>query len=86
MKDINAAYLLVENGNILKINEENKKQFAKKIAEFKMFREIADEILAFNKGFYSIIPFKYIQSTNYLTLKLLIAGIPEINSKIKYLN
>lgn len=52
---------LIEDGRDVMVTNENKKQYVKAVAYYKMTEQVRDQIEAFIKGFYSIVPFRGIQ-------------------------
>jgi len=70
---------LIDDGGNVPVTEENKKRYVQALAEFKMTTVIRDQIEAFKKGFYELIPASLIGMFNELELELLISGLPDID-------
>lgn len=70
---------LIENGANIPVTQENKLKYIHLVTEMKLTRAIRDQIDAFLKGFYEIIPKETIQIFNEKELELLISGMPEID-------
>ena len=52
---------LKPNGAALDVTEENKKEYVKLLAYYRMVKQIEPQVRAFQKGFYEIIPFQAIK-------------------------
>lgn len=70
---------LVPDGYSKTVTDENKKEFVKSLCERKMKGEIQEELDAFLKGFYLIIPAGFLSLFSVSELQLLISGIPVID-------
>ena len=70
---------LIPGGTDILVTEENKHKYVQLISEFKMTATIEKQIQAFLKGFYELIPKKFISLFNELELELLISGLPDID-------
>ena len=80
---------LVPNGFDIALTEENKKAFVKSVCEMKMKTEIKEQLEAFLKGFYMIIPRRFLSLFSPPELQLLISGTPfidivEMRKRFKY--
>lgn len=72
---------LIENGSDTIITNENKKQFVKAVAYYKTTLQVKDQIEAFLKGFYSVVPYSAIQFFEIKEFGILLAGVKSINGK-----
>jgi len=70
---------LVPGGYDLIVDDENKKDFVKRICKTKMRDEIGEELAAFTRGFHLIIPPEYLSFFSPSELQILIAGVPTID-------
>jgi E3 ubiquitin-protein ligase HUWE1 len=70
---------LKENGRNIPVTEENKQEYVQLITEHRMTKGIEEQINAFLKGFYELVPKNLIQIFNEKELELLISGMPEID-------
>ena len=70
---------LIPNGADTLVTDANKKEYFKKICEFKLKEEIQEELDAFLEGFYLIIPRGSLDVFGFSDLQLLISGEPTIN-------
>jgi len=70
---------LKPGGNEIEVTEENKKHYVYLYCKHKMCVNIKDQINAFLKGFYQVIPFKLISMFDEQELELLISGLPTID-------
>ncbi|EGR32045.1 ubiquitin- hect domain protein, putative [Ichthyophthirius multifiliis] len=52
---------LIPNGSNIEVTEENKKNYVKELAYFRMVKQIETQVQAFKKGFYEVIPLEYIK-------------------------
>lgn len=65
---------LIENGRNVPVTQENKVEFVKLVTELKLTKSIQEQIDAFLKGFYEIVPKELIQLFSDSELELLISG------------
>ncbi|OHS94055.1 hypothetical protein TRFO_39763 [Tritrichomonas foetus] len=70
---------LIENGDQVLVNNENKEDFIKKMIDHRLVSQISLQTKAFLSGFYSLIPFEEIRMFKPDELDLLICGIPQID-------
>jgi len=70
---------LKEGGSEIIVNEENKKEYVKKVCELRMTKHIQKQIQAFLKGFYLIIPKDFISHFTVAELRIVISGNPNID-------
>lgn len=70
---------LVPNGKDKPVSNINKYDYFEKIAFFKMYIEVKQQIEAFLKGFYELIPKHIISIFSYSELELLISGLPNFD-------
>lgn len=66
---------LCEGGENMLVTDENKLQYVKLVANFKLYRAISTQIEAFLAGFYSVVPKDLIKMFDNLELELLISGL-----------
>lgn len=71
---------LVPGGRDIPVTQENKIEYVKLITEQKLTRSIQDQIDAFLKGFYEIVPKELIQIFSDAELELLISGWVDASS------
>lgn len=67
------------NGKDKAVNNENKYDYFEKISFFKMYIEVQQQMDAFLKGFYELIPKNVISIFSYSELELLISGLPNFD-------
>ena len=77
---------LIENGRNIDVTEENKFDYVQKLSSSRLYYTIKNQMDAFLKGFYEIIPQKIITIFNYRELELVISGLPTIDIKDWKLN
>ncbi|KAL4429870.1 hypothetical protein ABPG74_022893 [Tetrahymena malaccensis] len=70
---------LIPNGRNIEVTEQNKKEYVKQIAHFKMTEEIKEQIQSFLKGFYEILPQRSLKYMNEQELGLLLSGVKKID-------
>lgn len=70
---------LKEGGFDIFVNEENKKEYVKKVSETRMTKEIEKQLKAFLKGFHLILPKDCLSHLSSGELELIIAGTPHID-------
>eukprot|EP01084_Bolivina_argentea_P071136 129372_1 len=73
------SYNLCENGSQIDVNDLNKKEYIKLIADFKMTKQICKQIAAFKEGLHILIPHWLISIFTWPELDLLICGMPDID-------
>lgn len=72
---------LIPNGADTTVNEENKKQYVKLLANMKMTEEIRDQSKAFMSGLESVIPYSTLSLFSYKEISLYLSGMPTIDLK-----
>lgn len=70
---------LIPGGQDIPVTQDNKIEYVKLITEQKLTRSIQEQIDAFLKGFYEIVPKELIQIFSDAELELLISGLPDID-------
>ncbi|OHT00500.1 hypothetical protein TRFO_32768 [Tritrichomonas foetus] len=70
---------LVKGGSEIVVTDDNKEEFVRLMFEYRMKGQISEQINAFLKGFYLLIPKEEIQIFTPNELDLLICGVPEID-------
>lgn len=70
---------LIENGRNIVVTESNKEEYVRLVCQERMTGAIRQQLDAFLKGFYSIIPKSLINIFNEQELELLISGLPSID-------
>ena len=70
---------LIENGRNIDVTEENKFDYVQKLSSSRLYYTIKNQMDAFLKGFYEIIPQKIISIFNHRELELVISGLPTID-------
>lgn len=70
---------LMPHGFDMAVTQSNKMKFIKRVFEMKIQEEINQELDAFLKGFYLIIPHQWIELFTASELQLLIGGVPDID-------
>ncbi|KAM7537470.1 hypothetical protein Aperf_G00000059854 [Anoplocephala perfoliata] len=70
---------LIENGRNIVVTESNKEDYVRLVCQERMTGAIRQQLDAFLKGFYSIIPKSLINIFNEQELELLISGLPSID-------
>ncbi|EGR29168.1 ubiquitin- hect domain protein, putative [Ichthyophthirius multifiliis] len=76
---------LIPNGSNIEVTEENKKNYVKELAYFRMVKQIETQVQAFKKGFYEVIPLEYIKIVSVRELGHRLSGnhIIDINDMKK---
>ena len=70
---------LVSNGYDIIVTDDNKKDFIRMICETKMKNGIQDELTAFLRGFYLMIPPHFLSLFSVSEFQILVGGIPTID-------
>merc|ERR1712088_459189 len=70
---------LIQNGQNIKVTEENKHDYVRLVCQMKMTGAIRKQLSAFLEGFYNIIPRRLISIFNEQELELLVSGLPVID-------
>ena len=70
---------LIPNGAEIEITDENKRIFVDRICEVKMKEQVSEELQAFLKGFYTVLPLHYFDIFSPSELQMLICGLPTID-------
>ncbi|EGR30732.1 ubiquitin- hect domain protein, putative [Ichthyophthirius multifiliis] len=66
---------LIPNGSNIEVTEENKKQYVKELAYFRMVKQIEKQVEAFKKGFYEVIPFDHLKILSVRELGIKLSGV-----------
>lgn len=72
-------YELIPNGAKIDVTNENKEEYIEKLAYYKMYLCIKQQIDAFLTGFHEIIPKQLVSIFNYKEIELLISGMPNFD-------
>ena len=70
---------LIPNGRSKDVDNDNKQDYILKVSFFKLYEGVKKQIDAFLRGFYEIIPKKFISIFDHHEIELLISGLPEID-------
>ncbi|EAS04336.2 kinesin motor domain protein (macronuclear) [Tetrahymena thermophila SB210] len=70
---------LKPNGSHIEVNEENKKEYVKLLAQYRMVKQIEPQIKAFQQGFYEVIPYKAIKIFTVRELGFKLSGEKKID-------
>ena len=70
---------LCEDGRNKLVTDENKKEYVRLVANFKLDKAISDQKNAFLTGFYSIVPKDLIKMFDNREIELLISGLQNID-------
>eukprot|EP00049_Salpingoeca_infusionum_P010474 m.180003 g.180003 ORF g.180003 m.180003 type:complete len:510 (+) comp14651_c3_seq1:981-2510(+) len=73
------TYDLKENGRDINVTNDNKKEYVRLIANRHLTEAIKEQIEAFQKGFYELIPQEEIKLFDEQDLELIISGLPEVD-------
>lgn len=73
---------MIEGGVDIKVTNENKLDYFHKLGYFKMYTMIKEQVDAFLKGFYELIPKNLVKIFSHSELELLISGLPDFNCKL----
>ena len=76
---------LIPDGKDIVVTNENKFDYIERLVFFKMYTSMKDQIDAFLNGFHELIPKDLVSIFNYKELELLIAGLPEFDSKCEFI-
>ena len=58
-------------------------EYLEKVAEYKMFGSVKQQINAFLEGFHEIIPYNLINYFSVIDLELIISGYSKVDCKFK---
>lgn len=75
----NNIFSLVENGETLSVNEENKSKFVQLYAKWKIYDSVKIQIDRLLTGLYEIIPREFLKIFNEKELELLLCGNPKLD-------
>ena len=67
---------LIPGGSSIAVTDENKFEYARLVAHYRMTTSIKEQITAFLDGFYAVIPPELISLFDAQELELLISGLP----------
>ncbi|DAZ98341.1 TPA: hypothetical protein N0F65_007148 [Lagenidium giganteum] len=70
---------LVPNGKNIDVTDENKKEYLELLLRHYMFNSISDQLNAFLKGFYDIVPAELVTVFDYQEFDLMLSGVPDID-------
>lgn len=70
---------LIENGRNISVTEENKQEYVRLVAEWKMIGSVSEQLENFLSGFHDIVSADLIAIFNEQELELLISGLPDID-------
>lgn len=70
---------LKPNGQFIQVNNQNKHEYVQLVVQQKLTFSIQEQIDAFLKGFYEIVPQNLLNIFNEQELELVISGLPEID-------
>ncbi|KAL4487295.1 hypothetical protein ABPG73_005805 [Tetrahymena malaccensis] len=70
---------LKPNGSHIEVNEENKKEYVKLLAQYRMVKQIEPQIKAFQQGFYEVVPYKAIKIFTVRELGFKLSGEKKID-------
>ena len=70
---------LIKGGKDIEVNRDNVEEYVNLYAQFVLVDAIRDQLKAFAKGFFAVIPQELISLFKPIELEYLIRGVPEIN-------
>ena len=70
---------LKAGGKEISVTDENKKEYVELVAEWRIRKRVSDQMKAFGKGFFDIIPREMIEIFDERELELLIGGISDLD-------
>ncbi|PIO26642.1 hypothetical protein AB205_0023480 [Aquarana catesbeiana] len=70
---------LKPNGSNLQVTEENKEEYIRLVAEWRLSRGVEEQTQAFFEGFNEILPQQYLQYFDAKELEVLLCGMQEID-------
>jgi hypothetical protein len=70
---------LVPNGNQIDVTDSNKQKYLELLLQHYMFESISEQLNAFLKGFYDIVPAFLVTVFDYQEFDLMLSGIPDID-------
>ncbi|XP_069508366.1 E3 ubiquitin-protein ligase Itchy homolog isoform X2 [Ambystoma mexicanum] len=76
--EVQSQELKLDGGNIL-VTEENKEEYIKLVAEWRLSRGVEEQTQAFFEGFNEILPQQYLQYFDAKELEVLLCGMQEID-------
>eukprot|EP00347_Sterkiella_histriomuscorum_P023957 403332801 len=79
MKDDGEEVELIKDGKNIKLSKENRQQFANKVAEYYLSKDVETEMNEFLKGFYQVIPHNLIQVFDNDEVEFIMNGVPSID-------
>lgn len=79
MAEDGTEFELDKGGKDIKVTNLNKKTYVRKLARHYLLKECKEEIKAFVRGFYQVIPFTTISVFDFEELDFLMNGAPEIS-------
>uniref|UniRef100_A0A3Q2E977 E3 ubiquitin-protein ligase n=1 Tax=Cyprinodon variegatus TaxID=28743 RepID=A0A3Q2E977_CYPVA len=74
-----STHELKPGGGDIPVTEENKEEYIKLVAEWRLFGGVEDQMEAFFEGFNEIIPQQYLQYFDAKELELMLCGMQEID-------
>jgi ubiquitin-protein ligase E3 B len=83
---------LVPSGNLIRVTNENKIKYIHLLAHFKLFKQIKDQVKAFNNGFKSVIKQEWLNMFSVPEIQRLISGcsqdinLEDLKRNVQYLN
>lgn len=66
---------LIENGREVRVTNANKKDYARKVAKHYLVKDVREEVKAFLKGFYQVIPQRFLRIFDKDEIDFLMGGI-----------
>lgn len=70
---------LKENGDKIRVVEENKEEYIRLMTEWRMTRGIEEQTKAFLEGFNSVVPLEWLKYFDERELELMLCGMQEID-------
>jgi ubiquitin-protein ligase E3 B len=83
---------LVPSGNFIKVTNENKIKYIHLLAHFKLYKQIKEQVMAFNNGFKSVIKQDWLNMFSIPEIQRLISGcsqdinFDDLKRNVQYLN
>uniref|UniRef100_A0A3Q2GLH4 HECT-type E3 ubiquitin transferase n=1 Tax=Cyprinodon variegatus TaxID=28743 RepID=A0A3Q2GLH4_CYPVA len=74
-----STHELKPGGGDIPVTEENKEEYIKLVAEWRLFRGVEDQMQAFFEGFNEILPQQYLQYFDAKELEVMLCGMQEID-------
>lgn len=75
----NMTIELKQGGTLIKVNNENKKEYVELVTDYYLRKSIVEQTSAFCDGFYSLIPYNEIKNLSANDLDILISGAERID-------